>query len=30
VGILRIAQIAAFFNSVNRVADALEVSRPDP
>jgi uncharacterized peroxidase-related enzyme len=30
VGILQITLIAAWFNYVNRVADALGVGRPDP
>jgi uncharacterized peroxidase-related enzyme len=30
VGILQITLIAAWFNYINRVADALGVGRPDP
>jgi uncharacterized peroxidase-related enzyme len=30
VGILQITTIAAWFNYINRVADALGVGRPDP
>jgi uncharacterized peroxidase-related enzyme len=30
VGILQITMIAAYFNYINRVADALGVGKPDP